>query len=126
MQEDTYYSQYLEKKYNNSTTTTKSLNLESHFEKLTKEILSKVEGVTETQVSTVSEIVKESENEILLEQVKESRTLSELFMHPSSWGKLVDEWDDNDDFINDLNMLLTLGLANKYEKNIFKVKLKQT
>jgi len=126
MQEDTYYSQYLEKKYNNSTTTTKSLNLESHFEKLTNELLSKVEGVTDTQVTAVTEIVKESENEILLEKVKESRTLSELYMHPSSWSELVDEFDGDISFNNDLNMLLTLGLAYKPEKSIYKVKLTLT
>lgn len=111
MQEDTYYSQYLDKKYSGEKAPTKPIDLDQHFEKLTNEILTKVEGVSELQANKVSSLLKESEKEILLEQFENNRSLSELYMHADKWCETVDIWEGVESFEMDTMSLAYSGLA---------------
>ena len=124
MQEDTYYSEYLQRKFNgNSKTETRNTQVDT--EKYVKEILSKIENVQKPKEreKEIEEIIKRRDFETIKSQVTNSRTLSELYLYPNKWDELVDSWGDDESFKEDLEELKRNNMIIGSLNNIKKIKL---
>ena len=93
MQEDSYYSDYLNRK-----TLSDGSSKESREEinKRIESLSNKISELAESDVSNLSDEIKNLISEDKLEQMTErhgnSRILSELFMRPHKWNKIVERW----------------------------------
>jgi|GEM_PF-1549361 hypothetical protein len=124
MQKDTYYSEYLQRKYNdNSTTVAKESKVDT--DKYVKEILAKIESAQQPKEKEkeIEEIIKRRDFENIKRQVRKSRTLSELYLHPNGWKELVDSWGDDRSFKKDLEDLQRLNLIQGSMKNLNTIRL---
>lgn len=123
MQEDTYYSKYLEKKYSSSSTTIKNIDVEGKIEKLSQEILTKFSLDHTENEEEVKTILRDTEVSYLAERFTESRSLSEIYLYPTLWKEIVDEWGKNTFFREDIDSLVRTGLILLENSDIYKPKL---
>jgi exoribonuclease R len=124
MQEDTYYSEYLQRKYTgNSKVENKTIEIDT--DKYVKEILSKINEVQKPQdkEKEIEEIIKKRDFENIKAQVSDSRSLSELYLYPKGWKEIIESWGDNEDFKADLEQILRNNLVTGSINNISEVKL---
>ncbi|MCG6195674.1 hypothetical protein LFX25_20740 [Leptospira sp. FAT2] len=110
MQEDEFYSKYLEKKYSSDNTVV-AVDLEDQFKKLAEELASKIPSVSKNNEKEVLEILRNSEIAQLSGRFYKSRSISELFMHKDGWGEIVESWKSDPSFIADINELVQAGLV---------------
>jgi hypothetical protein len=124
MQEDTYYSEYLQRKFSGNSKI-ESKNTQVDTEKYVKEILSKIESIQEPQdkEKEIEEIIKKRDFENIKSRVSNSRTLSELYLYPKGWKELVESWGDTEDFKADLEELIKDNLVIGSINNIENIKL---
>ena len=124
MQEDTYYSEYLQRKYNeNSNAEPKEPKVDT--DKYVKEILARIEGAQQPKEKEkeIEEIIKRRDFENIKRQVRRSRTLSELYLHPNGWNELIDSWGEDRSFKDDLEDLQRLNLIRGSMKNLNSIRL---
>ena len=103
MQEDTYYSKYLENK--------KSINDRNAIvpptaTEIAKEIIDKTSKISKPKdkEKLIEIILKEKEKNIAIEKVGSSRTLSELYLYPHDWKSIVGRWKNDNAFLNDIDL----------------------
>jgi len=112
MQEDTFYSKYLERKYAAIPAPPKPVDIEVQLHRLADEIVSKVaETTTRNKQEKVVEILRESEVMQLMSKFEYSRSLSEIFMNGDKWPGLVDEYESNPEFIEETSNMIQSGLV---------------
>lgn len=111
MQEDTYYSQYLERKYAPIPLTVDKADSSINIDKLAEAIVQKVTANSPNKQEQVVEILKASEIEQLATTFFNSRTLSELYLNYDKWGELHEAWREDDTFQHDILALSASGLV---------------
>ncbi len=107
MQEDTFYSKYLERKYNSTPTEVeiKKLQIDEEKEvKTTAQLITKQIAVNNNQ-GEIENILKERDKLRIQRRIGDSRALSELFLKPDEWKSLVDRWNDSSEFKRDIEEL---------------------
>ncbi|MFZ6641794.1 hypothetical protein ACO0LL_18795 [Undibacterium sp. TC4M20W] len=120
MQEDSFYAQYLktEREYSQMPPT-QSLPVdvvEQSIAKTAEKITLKLGAAAKGQEQPIVNILRESQFESLVTRFGDSRSLSELFLSPETWTKIVKEWAEHEVFVQDIEALITEGLvAKKYK-----------
>lgn len=111
MQEDIFYSQYLERRYVAPKPETPPVDIEKNIEMVARRILSDVPKSEQDNTVRLMEILKESEIDHLQARFALSRSLSELHLHPEGWQELVGTWKGDPSFKDDIEELKSAGLA---------------
>jgi len=111
MQEDTFYSKYLERKYTEERIIQRP-NIEFNTDILVKEILEKIGKTTKPieKEREIKQILQNREIEIIKNEVKSSRALSELYIYNEKWSEIVESWGDDIAFKNDISLLFKFNL----------------
>ncbi|HEY4323013.1 MAG TPA: hypothetical protein VGN20_03475 [Mucilaginibacter sp.] len=109
MQEDSFYSVYLERKYNTKLTKTDIKKVEQREDKENDDVaeqISKALGidVKEDKVK-VKSILKQRDEQKIMRRINDSRSLSELYLYPDKWNDLVNQWGGDEIFKRDLEEL---------------------
>lgn len=122
MQEDAFYSKYLERKY---TTQSKidSVDLEKNIKSLAEKILGEIPKPSGLQTERVEQILKESEIGQLVDRFEDNRTLSEVFLHNDGWTEIVEAWSDDPSFQKEITDLKVSGLLTFKDDDIKRPKL---
>lgn len=127
MQEDTFYSKYLEKQYQFNATDNSQLVHKEDLEmtaKLIVDEINKHKGADETKI--VETILQEKNIENIKVNIQNSRALSQLFLYPDKWNELVDRWKDNKDFQDDILKLTLNGAINRRKDDLYSITLTDT
>ncbi|MCH8274093.1 MAG: hypothetical protein IH851_04825 [Armatimonadetes bacterium] len=115
MQDDTYYSKYLESRYSEQKIPASPVDTEQQIRKVAEKIMSEVSVATAAdhpeKESQIVEILKASEVEYLVNQFGDSRSLSELYLYPNLWKELVASWGNYEGFQRDVTELAQAGLV---------------
>lgn len=110
MQEDTYYSKYLERKYSTPPSTKEIIKFqkeeENETDKLVELITKKLDSKEPNRKLEVKSILLENEKNKIQRMVSNSRALSELFLHEDEWSNFSKTWEKDDSFKRDLERLL--------------------
>lgn len=120
MQEDSYYSEYLQKKYSDKPESVTALTVERPLGELAEKIVAQVSAELDDQPQQqkkVVELLKDSEVEYLAKRFSSNRTLSELYMFPNLWDELVKSWGDNGSFLRDISLMTDSGLIELPSEN---------
>ncbi|MEQ1512198.1 MAG: hypothetical protein ABL934_05900 [Lysobacteraceae bacterium] len=115
MQEDSFYSKYLEFEKAPLRSEEASDFLKSQMEKAVTEIVSALGMGKEQDQATVAEILEKSSIEVFVYKHGTRRTLSELFLCIEMWPRVVEKWQDNNSFIKSTDALIEDGLIVKSE-----------
>ena len=113
MQEDSFYSKYLDRKYSEDTIMKPSEDIEYQSEKLINTIVKEMGSDLQDKRKQIETIVNEAEIESIVNRVQknDNRTISELYLYPKRWAKVYDRWKDNPDFGEDFNQAVIEGLV---------------
>ncbi|MCP3721771.1 hypothetical protein M3I53_01290 [Paraburkholderia sp. CNPSo 3272] len=117
MQEDSYYSQYLKESFGFKSVSPASSAkaVEKEISEAADKIVKKLGVSGENQKQPIAEILRESQVELLVAKFGGSRSLSELYKSPKTWGQLISNWGRSDQFRMDVDLLISEGLVeNKY------------
>lgn len=110
MQEDVFYSKYLERKYSVVHVST-PIDIEKNIREVADKILREIPKPEPHQEERVVEILKESKIGQLKERFESTRTLSELYLMADKWSELVDAWGDDLNFQKEVQDLKEAGLV---------------
>jgi len=110
MQEDTYYSKWLERKYSSSSIPLKAVDTEEQFLRLANEIVTRVTASIPNKQEQVVRLLKDSEIAQMTERFKSSRSLSELHLYHDEWPFIHDVWRESPELENDIAALSAAGL----------------
>jgi len=105
MQEDTYYSKYLERKYSQNSLPAQSVDTEEHLSLLAESIVAKVTAGLPNKKEQVFQLLEESELSQMVKRFEMSRTLSELHFNRDQWAKIVERWQESSAFQEDIAAL---------------------
>ncbi|MCH4828632.1 MULTISPECIES: hypothetical protein [Flavobacterium] len=127
MQEDTFYSKYLERKYNESQSVKEVKKLRDEDEKETKEVvdlISKEIASNHTdKKEKIETIIRNRDKQKIEKRVNESRALSQLFLYKDRWNEFLDKWGNDDNFKKDIEELFFYKVIDGDIKNPSKIKL---
>nr|DAM29568.1 MAG TPA: hypothetical protein [Caudoviricetes sp.] len=124
MQEDTFYSKYLEKRYQSNDIDDNQLVHKEDLEKTAKLIVEEVnknKGASKTKI--VESILQEKNIEYTKINIQHSRALSELFLYPEKWSEFVDRWKNDKSFNNDILRLRLNGAIDGKEDDLYSISL---
>lgn len=110
MQEDAYYSKYLEYQHTERSLPQKAPDVEDQIKSITKNILKELGPGQEQRRKPIERIIKESQIALIAGRVGDSRTLSELYLRPNHWPIIVEHWVNYTSFKNDMSRLIDDGL----------------
>jgi hypothetical protein len=103
MQEDEYYSQYLER-------TTRFESVESVTDEVTAKVIERVGPAAEEAREPIRETIRESQLEQMARQMGDYRTISELYLSPETWSSIAYKWYTSHVFQEELRELQIAGL----------------
>lgn len=109
MQEDSYYSRYLEKKYSVAVSTVSSVDVDKRAEDLARDIVANIGSTVGADQSKIETILRDGEVEEIKRRIGWRRSLSELYLRPQLWPKIVERWQFAQEFIDDIHALKTEG-----------------
>ena len=114
MQEDSYYSKYLQKKEPGVQATMAAQSTERRLGELAEKIVVQVSGNADQdqpqKQEKIEKLLEDSEIEYLAERFSLNRTLSELLKFPNLWDELVNSYGEHPDFLKDIDDLTASGL----------------
>ncbi len=111
MQEDAYYSKYLERQYTNYEKPIQEPNLEKQIKNISKSIFNELGLELEKQREPIERILHTSQIEQIAERVGKARSLSELYLRESHWPILVENWKDDSAFRLDIDKHIEEGIV---------------
>lgn len=128
MQEDSYYSQYLEREKSFTVTQqdTAAEVIEKEVVVTADKIVKSLGSAAKGKEQPIANILRESQQEVLVAKYGKSRTLSELYKSPDTWDALVDKWGKHSVFIKEVEGMLEDGLLEKKYKGYRRCKLTQS
>ena len=118
MQEDTFYSRYLERKYAAPSQPSPPVDFDVHMRNIAEKIVSEISDVGEDKQEHIVRVLKESEISTLADRFQNNRSLSELYLHSDGWDDVVDCWSKSDSFERDALQLLEAGLMTMRDDDI--------
>jgi len=113
MQEDAFYSKYLEQTYSAQSSPSVATPLEKPLRELAERIaveVAKPDIGNQPAEDRIVELLKDSELAHLAERFQESRTLSELHLFPNLWKEIPVAWGTSPNFREDMDALAGAGL----------------
>lgn len=118
MQEDSYYSRFLEReeRFTQVARPSTVAVVESEVKQASERIVQTLGPAAVGKEEPIAAILRESQFELLVARHGGSRALSELFLSPETWRAVVKEFGKDDTFVRDIDGLLEDGLATKKYK----------
>jgi hypothetical protein len=116
MQEDAYYSRYLEQRYSKPPPV--PIDVEKNVQEVAERVIAQIHERSPEKKEKVIEILRDAELDALKERFATSRTLGELYLYRDSWSQLVDKWVADPDFQEDFAALRNAGLIAVNGKSI--------
>lgn len=115
IQEDSYYAKYLEseRQYSQSTRENAVQFIEHEITQTAEKIVKSLGAEGKGKEAPVENILRESQLEIAVAKFGKSRTLSELYLSPSTWNSMVSKWGRHSDFLKDADSLIEEGLIDR-------------
>lgn len=110
MQEDTYYSQYLERKYSTQSELAEPLDIHAYATELTENIIKEIGPSISGRREPIEKVIHDSQLQGLVRRKGNSRTLSELFLRPELWPAMVKLWGEDRGFKIDFESLVIYDL----------------
>lgn len=127
MQEDSYYSEYLQKRVPSAPEPKTARRVERSREELAQKIVAEVSDKPDKDQprnqKKIEKLLKESEIEYLANRYSSSRSLSELHMYPNLWNELVKEWGEDRKFKKELDEMVEAGLLEHPSNDLNDAKL---
>jgi hypothetical protein len=127
MQEDTFYSKYLERKYNDSQTGKEVKKLREEDEIETKEVVDliskEITSDNTNKKEKIESIIRNRDKQRIEKRINESRALSQLYLHKDSWNNFIDRWGNDSNFKKDLEELFFYKAIDGDISNPSKIKL---
>ena len=125
MQEDSYYSQYLqrEKQFTVEIRPSASEVAEKEVIQTSERIVKSLGPAAKGKEEPIAEILRKSQHDLLMVRHGSTRTLSELYLAPQTWEILIREFSKNSSFIRDIEGLLEDGLVEKKYRGYRNAKL---
>jgi len=125
MQEDSYYSQYLEReRYQTLSSPNRSPAIaEQEVNQATERLVKDLGLVSKSQKDQVAEVLRESQKSVLLHKHGGSRTLSELLISPADWKDIATEFGNDKAFIQDIEGLIADGLIARTDNDNLHISL---
>lgn len=111
MQEDIYYSKYLERQFSGKQTSPKPIDIQSQVKAISEDIIKQIGPDMENRRAPIEKILEESQIVQIANRVGRERILSELFIRPEMWDSLVEEWGENSGFEEAVSKLIEEGLV---------------
>jgi len=111
MQEDTFYSQYLDRKYSTRPAAPEPLDIQQYVTDLTEHILAVIGPAGADRREPLEKAIETSKLQELVRGMIDNRALAELYVRPALWPALVRRWGDNPAFVEELEALVSNGLA---------------
>lgn len=125
LQEDVYYSQYLQRE--REFTTTEGPNtaevVEQGVAHATEKIVQSLGPVAKGKEEPIAQILRQTQRELLIAKHGRTRTLSELYLAPETWPQVVTKFGKDEGFIRDIEGLLEDGLVEKKYRGYSRAKL---
>jgi hypothetical protein len=110
MQDDIYYSKYLEYQRTPTVLRTVAQRPERQVQKLSKNIAKEIATGKSGKTNRVRQIIEDAQIESIEERVGGRRVISELFLHRDKWRDLVDNYKDLEVFRLGIEVVLNEGL----------------
>lgn len=111
MQEDVYYSKYLEQQYSGKQSPPKPVDAQSQIRAISESIIEKLAPELESRREPLEKILAESQIKQIASRVGDERSISELYLRPEMWFSIVEEWEDNETFTESLDKLIEEGVV---------------
>lgn len=112
MQEDPFYSHYLERRYSSSEATP-AFDITEFSAQLTKEIAATLEARNSgpRPKTPLEDVVRKAAVEELARRNRPSRTVAELYLRPDLWGKMTQLYAGSGEIERDIEQLKADGLV---------------
>ena len=123
MQEDKYYSRYLERKYSPNVEPLAPIDVTEYSRSLAEHLINQIGPSLSDQGGQLQRVIEKSKFEELVQRVGKSRSLSELFLRPHLWPYLVEKWEADSAFGDDLMNLRIEGVVSADERHFGSVTL---
>lgn len=115
IQEDSYYAQYLEneRQFNQSSRADAAKVVEQEIAQTAEKIIKSLGAEGRGKEQPITEILRESQQDLMVAKLGGSRSLSELYISPETWSVVSRHWAKDKSFIRDVESLLEDGLIEK-------------
>lgn len=125
LQEDVYYSQYLqrERKFTTGEGPNTAEVVEKGVAHATEKIVQSLGPAAQGKEEPIAQILRQTQRELLIAKHGRTRTLSELYLAPETWPQVVARFGKDESFIRDIEGLLEDGLAEKKYRGYSRAKL---
>lgn len=111
MQEDPYYSKYLDEERKSTTVPAPERKIDEEIARTVERIVASVGGSAKGKEEPISEILHQSQVEALASKHGSTRSLSQLYAFPSTWGRVAAKFADDPAFRKELYGLTEDGLV---------------
>jgi hypothetical protein len=111
MQEDQYYSKYLDDERKSTAVSVPERDLEQEIARTVERIVASVGASAKGMEEPISEILHQTQVELLASKHGGTRAFSQIYYSPSTWGRLVEKFRGNGAFQKELDGMLDDGLV---------------
>jgi hypothetical protein len=125
MQEDSYYAQYLQQERYQTVATQSNASAiaEQEVAQTTERLVKRLGLEARGKEEPIAELLRQSQQEVLLHKHGTTRTIAEIFIDPQGWENLVDKYEKDPSFIRDIEGLLADGLVERLSDDYRTVRL---
>ncbi len=123
MQEDVYYSKYLERQYTTEILPVETANVENQAKEVVERIMKELGPELKERKEPIERIIKGSQVESVARRVGKYRTLSELFLRPHLWPLVVARWKMDKLLGDEVSELIEYGVATMKSRDYTTCKL---
>lgn len=115
IQEDSYYAQYLEneRQFTQSSRADAAKVVEQEIAQTAEKIIKSLGAEGRGKEQPIAEILRESQQDLMVAKLGGSRSLAELYVSPDTWIAISRKWAKDEIFIRDIEALLEDGLVEK-------------
>ncbi len=122
MQEDSYYSKYLKRRYSGSSISFTKTNVDNRIDDVARNIAKQLGYATEDKFKPIQTTLQQFALEQTVERFGWRRTLSELYFRPEFWSATVNKWKGRG-LEDDVQELIQGGLLSIQGSDYFTCKL---
>lgn len=125
LQEDAYYSQYLqnERKFSTVEVPNPAEVVEQGVAHATEQIIKSLGPAAKGKEEPIAEILRQTQRELLLAKHARTRALAELYLSPDTWPQVVQRFSKHENFVREIEGLLEDGLVEKKYKGYSRARL---
>jgi hypothetical protein len=125
IQEDSYYAEYLknERDYADASRPSATDLVEREVTQASERIVKSLGAQAKGREESIADILRQTQHELLVAKHGPTRTLSELYCAPDTWIQVVEQFGKHASFIEQVEALISDGLAEKKYRGYRNVRL---